>query len=380
MPPQWQERHIDDAKAEQGWQLQTSTLGNVSQDTLYHTGIAIERNRHTTARYATIDELEYKAAGNGVGSKGCCAAMARDKIGPEAVAKRRQLRESRERDVDHLSELMAKRLQSIEVRQSGLDESAFAQRLHAREIQVVDADLAKSVLAEDKRALEQLQASVRAREESDAEFVRCLKTREERERDALSDAIRAAEESDLAFAKALQVEEERAIEKQHARMRANEDADVAIAEALRMEEEQSKHIHLVATSAAEDLDVALAHALLMEEEQALHSTELGTFAGAPDASGPQQQRKEGSLALRAESRDLDKQANSLNDRGRMGCTHAAGRPGSSGSSSAPSAFRAAGIGLIRSGSSSAIASSHKQPQKDRHEIRNSRKASLPRAR
>jgi hypothetical protein len=172
----WEQRHISDRKADQGWQLRCSgSLGNVSVANLYTTSIKPDLNRHMTARYATIDSVDYKGA-----HQMQALGSFKGQVGKEAASFRRQVQASRERDNDHLSDLLAKRLQSIEVRQAGLDMNAFAQRLNRRDTELADAVMARSILMEEKRVSDEREAAKLLREKTDADMAKSMVEQEDR--------------------------------------------------------------------------------------------------------------------------------------------------------------------------------------------------------
>lgn len=219
----WEQRNLDDSKAAQGFMLHTRSLGEISAESLYKTTVTLDRNLHVTARHAS-NESEYKPsgsaaqasdgnpgdverAGNRTGSRaGSRVATAKVQAKEETKRQRQQARAARERDGDHLSELLAKRLQSIEVRQAGLDESALASRLNSAEDQAAAEALAKQLLADDERALKEARAEAARREEEDLALARRLaqqdETRDHRDYADMGE--------DAALAKLLQQEEERA--------------------------------------------------------------------------------------------------------------------------------------------------------------------------
>lgn len=212
----WEERHIDDSKAQQGWNLHTNSLGDISAESLYRTSVKADRNRHSTARFSTVDGGDYKT-GN---EKASQAKVGRTSAGPgkvrsstsgpgqDAAALRRKQRETRERDNDHLSDLLAKRLQSIEVRQAGLDEAAFAARLSQREAEMADEALAKALLEEEQSAEEERRRQTLAAEQADEEFVKALLAQEAGAREDGQRQVVEAEQADLDLARTLQEEEE----------------------------------------------------------------------------------------------------------------------------------------------------------------------------
>lgn len=219
----WEQRNLDDSKASQGFKLQTRNLGEISAESLYKTTVSLDRDRHTTARYGSGD-AEYKPssssaqasdgnpgdvarAGSRTGSRaGSRAATAKVQPKEETRRQRQSSRATRERDGDHLSELLAKRLQSIEVRQAGLDESALASRFNSEEDQAVAEALAKQLLADDEKALEEARAEAARREEEDLALARMLAQQDE-PRGRQDDCDMG---DDAALAKLLQEEEERA--------------------------------------------------------------------------------------------------------------------------------------------------------------------------
>lgn len=243
--PNWQTRHHDDSKAVQGWRLKCKSGAEESSDTLYRTGLLIERNRHTTARYATADEVEYKCAAIGSSSRpGSSSRLSRPSSCAElpgagvskagAVAHRRSSRSSREQQADHLSVLLAKRLQSIEVRQSGLDEAAFAQRLQAREIEEADSKLAAKLNSEKEDGSQRKHHSLVCEDEADAKLALKLQAEEEEQaKRRNTEHTQNVFEDDAALAALLQAQEQKGSPSAALQ---EEDADTALARLLQAEE------------------------------------------------------------------------------------------------------------------------------------------------
>jgi len=140
-------------RVRRGFVLRTRTLGDVSRETLYRTDAQSERKRHSTARHSTASATMYKPSLNPLRESAQPNAL-QDERRPslskaDAVKQRKKERAEREKEHNHMSELLAKRLQSIEVRQAGLDEQAFLQRVNAREALDADAALAACLAEED---------------------------------------------------------------------------------------------------------------------------------------------------------------------------------------------------------------------------------------
>merc|ERR1719383_791720 len=140
-------------RVRRGFVLRTSTLGDVSRETLYRTDAQSERKRHSTARHSTASATMYKPSLNPL-RESAQPNVLQDERRPslskaDAVNQRKKERAEREKEHNHMSELLAKRLQSIEVRQAGLDEQAFLQRVNAREALDADAALAACLAEED---------------------------------------------------------------------------------------------------------------------------------------------------------------------------------------------------------------------------------------
>jgi len=122
-------------RVRRGFVLRTRTLGDVSRETLYRTDAQSERKRHSTARHSTASATMYKPSLNPLRESAQPNAL-QDERRPslskaDAVKQRKKERAEREKEHNHMSELLAKRLQSIEVRQAGLDEQAFLRRVNA---------------------------------------------------------------------------------------------------------------------------------------------------------------------------------------------------------------------------------------------------------
>lgn len=252
---------------------ETSTLGVLTKESLYKTGRVTDRDRHRTAKYATISDDEYKAAANGISVGDPAAPGAKQAAGraspsrEAAVQLRRQARQRREADADHMSELLARRLQSVEVRQCGLDEEAADRLLNPWKALEADKAAALALLEQEEGDLERCKADAEAAEEAGAAAARRLMEEERRELARRQAAIEEAANADAEAARLLMEEEERDVARQRAAVEASRQADADAARKL-MEEEEAELARQRAAVQAADLAGAEVARLMLEEDEA----------------------------------------------------------------------------------------------------------------